>query len=107
MDCAGRSCPFSTRMAVIWPTSTSSPDVANDYGNGRWRRRRSSILPCVLNLAHKRTSMPLVFAGAGQLRFLAFSLLLSLATVPTQAQLDPQTKQLSRDIFQQLIEINT
>ena len=51
--------------------------------------------------------MPLVVAGAGQLRFLAFSLLLSLATVPTLAQLDPQTKQLSRDIFQQLIEINT
>jgi acetylornithine deacetylase/succinyl-diaminopimelate desuccinylase-like protein len=51
--------------------------------------------------------MPLVVAGAGRLRFLAFSLLLSLATVPTLAQLDPQTKQLSRDIFQQLIEINT
>ena len=29
------------------------------------------------------------------------------ATVPALAQLDPQTKQLSRDIFQQLIEINT
>ncbi len=51
--------------------------------------------------------MPLVVAGARQLRFLAFSLLLSLATVPTLAQLAPQTKQLSRDIFQQLIEINT
>ena len=34
-------------------------------------------------------------------------LLLSAATVPALAQLDPQTKQLSRDIFQQLIEINT
>ena len=34
-------------------------------------------------------------------------LLLSLATLPALAQLDPQTKQLSRDIFQQLIEINT
>jgi acetylornithine deacetylase/succinyl-diaminopimelate desuccinylase-like protein len=49
----------------------------------------------------------MVVAGARQLRFLAFSVLLSLLTVPTLAQLDPQTKQLSRDIFQQLIEINT
>jgi acetylornithine deacetylase/succinyl-diaminopimelate desuccinylase-like protein len=51
--------------------------------------------------------MPLVVAGAGRLRFLACCLLLSLATLPALAQLDPQTKQLSRDIFQQLIEINT
>ena len=52
--------------------------------------------------------MPLVVAGAGRLRFLAFCLLLSAVTVPAAlAQLDPQTKQLSRDIFQQLIEINT
>ncbi len=51
--------------------------------------------------------MPLVVAGAGRLRFLAFCLLLALTTVPALAQLDPQTKQLSRDIFQQLIEINT
>ena len=50
--------------------------------------------------------MPLVVAGAGRLRFLAGCLLL-LATLPAPAQLDPQTKQLSRDIFQQLIEINT
>ena len=40
-------------------------------------------------------------------RFLVFCVLLSAATVPALAQLDPQTKQLSRDIFQQLIEINT
>jgi acetylornithine deacetylase/succinyl-diaminopimelate desuccinylase-like protein len=51
--------------------------------------------------------MPLVVAGAGRLRLLACCLLLSLATLPALAQLDPQTKQLSRDIFQQLIEINT
>ena len=51
--------------------------------------------------------MPLVVAGAGRLRVLAFCLLLSTVTVPTLAQLDRQTKQLSRDIFQQLIEINT
>jgi acetylornithine deacetylase/succinyl-diaminopimelate desuccinylase-like protein len=50
--------------------------------------------------------MPLVVAGAGRLRFLS-CLLLSLVTLPTLAQLDSQTKQLSRDIFQQLIEINT
>jgi acetylornithine deacetylase/succinyl-diaminopimelate desuccinylase-like protein len=51
--------------------------------------------------------MPLVVGGAGRLRFLVFCVLLSAATVPALAQLDPQTKQLSRDIFQQLIEINT
>jgi acetylornithine deacetylase/succinyl-diaminopimelate desuccinylase-like protein len=48
--------------------------------------------------------MPLPVIGARQLRFLVFCLLLS---PPALAQLDPQTKQLSRDIFQQLIEINT
>ncbi len=51
--------------------------------------------------------MSLVVGGAGRLRFLVFCVLLSAATVPALAQLDPQTKQLSRDIFQQLIEINT
>jgi hypothetical protein len=51
--------------------------------------------------------MPLVVAGAGWLRFLACCLLLSVATVPALAQLDPQSRKLSRDIFQQLIEINT
>jgi acetylornithine deacetylase/succinyl-diaminopimelate desuccinylase-like protein len=51
--------------------------------------------------------MPLVVAGAGRLRFLTCCLLLSLVTLPALAQLDPQTKQLSRDIFQQLVEINT
>jgi acetylornithine deacetylase/succinyl-diaminopimelate desuccinylase-like protein len=51
--------------------------------------------------------MPLVVAGAGWLRFLACCLLLSVANLPALAQLDPQTRKLSRDIFQQLIEINT
>ena len=51
--------------------------------------------------------MPLVVAGARRLHFLACCLLLSLATLPALAQLDPQTRQLSHDIFQQLIEINT
>ena len=51
--------------------------------------------------------MPLVVAGAGWLRVLAFCLLLSAATLPALAQLDPQTRKLSHDIFQQLIEINT
>jgi acetylornithine deacetylase/succinyl-diaminopimelate desuccinylase-like protein len=51
--------------------------------------------------------MPLVVAGAGRLRFLAFYLLLPVATVHALAQLDAQTQKLSRDIFQQLIEINT
>jgi acetylornithine deacetylase/succinyl-diaminopimelate desuccinylase-like protein len=46
-------------------------------------------------------------APAQRLRFLAFFLLLSTASLPVRAQLDPATKQLSRDIFQQLIEINT
>jgi acetylornithine deacetylase/succinyl-diaminopimelate desuccinylase-like protein len=51
--------------------------------------------------------MPLVVVGAGRLRLLVFHLLLTVATVPALAQLDPQSKKLSRDIFQQLIEINT
>jgi acetylornithine deacetylase/succinyl-diaminopimelate desuccinylase-like protein len=46
-------------------------------------------------------------APAQRLRFLAFCLLLSTASLPARAQLDPATKQLSHDIFQQLIEINT
>jgi acetylornithine deacetylase/succinyl-diaminopimelate desuccinylase-like protein len=49
--------------------------------------------------------MPLVIARA--VRFLIGSFLLSLLTLPTLSQVDPQSKQLSRDIFQQLIEINT
>ena len=51
--------------------------------------------------------MPLVVAGARPLRSLALCLLLPALTVPAIAQLDPQTKQLSHDIFKQLIEINT
>jgi acetylornithine deacetylase/succinyl-diaminopimelate desuccinylase-like protein len=51
--------------------------------------------------------MPLVFVGAGRLRLLVLPLLVAAATVPALAQLDQQTKKLSRDIFQQLIEINT
>src|ERR1700733_10828842 len=51
--------------------------------------------------------MPLAVAGAGRLRSLALCLLLSPLTLPASAQLDPQTKQLSHDILQQLIEINT
>jgi acetylornithine deacetylase/succinyl-diaminopimelate desuccinylase-like protein len=51
--------------------------------------------------------MPLVVAGGGRLRLLTCCLLLSATTVPALAQLDPQTRKLSRDIFQQLIEINT
>jgi acetylornithine deacetylase/succinyl-diaminopimelate desuccinylase-like protein len=51
--------------------------------------------------------MLLVFAGIGRLRFLACGLLLLAATIPAAAQLDSQTRKLSRDIFQQLIEINT
>ncbi len=51
--------------------------------------------------------MHLVVAGAGRLRLLTCCLLLSLATVPARAQLDQQSRKLSRDIFQQLIEINT
>jgi acetylornithine deacetylase/succinyl-diaminopimelate desuccinylase-like protein len=51
--------------------------------------------------------MSLVVAGAGRLRLLVCCLLLFAATAPALAQLDAQTKKLSRDIFQQLIEINT
>jgi acetylornithine deacetylase/succinyl-diaminopimelate desuccinylase-like protein len=51
--------------------------------------------------------MPLVVAGAGWLRLLTCCFLLSATTIPALAQLDPQTRKLSRDIFQQLIEINT
>jgi acetylornithine deacetylase/succinyl-diaminopimelate desuccinylase-like protein len=51
--------------------------------------------------------MLLVFAGIGRLRFLACGLLLLAATIPAAAQLDSQTRKLSRNIFQQLIEINT
>jgi acetylornithine deacetylase/succinyl-diaminopimelate desuccinylase-like protein len=46
-------------------------------------------------------------ARAGRLRFLAYCLLPAIAPLPMRAQLDPATKQLSREIFQQLIEINT
>ena len=51
--------------------------------------------------------MSTIPARAGRLRFLAVCLVLSTASWPASAQLDPTTKQLSRDIFQQLIEINT
>jgi acetylornithine deacetylase/succinyl-diaminopimelate desuccinylase-like protein len=51
--------------------------------------------------------MPLVVAGTGWLRHLTCCLLVSAANLPALAQLDPQTRKLSRDIFQQLIEINT
>jgi acetylornithine deacetylase/succinyl-diaminopimelate desuccinylase-like protein len=51
--------------------------------------------------------MPLFVAGAARLRLLALSMLVSAATAPAFAQLDAQTQKLSRDIFQQLIEINT
>src|SRR5580700_7333124 len=51
--------------------------------------------------------MSLLVAGARRLRFKAFCLLLLVAPVAALAQLDSQTKKLSRDIFQQLIEINT
>ena len=51
--------------------------------------------------------MSTIPAPAQRLRFLAFCLLLSTASLPARAQLDPATKQLSHDIFQQLIEINT
>jgi acetylornithine deacetylase/succinyl-diaminopimelate desuccinylase-like protein len=51
--------------------------------------------------------MPLVVVGAGWLRLFTCCLLLSVATLPALAQLDPQSRKLSRDIFQQLIEINT
>ena len=39
--------------------------------------------------------------------YLTCCFLLSATTLPAVAQLDPQTRKLSRDIFQQLIEINT
>jgi acetylornithine deacetylase/succinyl-diaminopimelate desuccinylase-like protein len=48
-----------------------------------------------------------ILARTQRLRFFALCLLLSTASFPVRAQLDPATKQLSRDIFQQLIEINT
>src|ERR1700683_5556766 len=51
--------------------------------------------------------MSLVVAGAGRIRLLVCCLLVSATAVPALAQLDAQTKKLSRDIFQQLIEINT
>jgi acetylornithine deacetylase/succinyl-diaminopimelate desuccinylase-like protein len=51
--------------------------------------------------------MPLFVAGAARLRLLALSMLVSAATAPAFAQLDAQTHKLSRDIFQQLVEINT
>jgi acetylornithine deacetylase/succinyl-diaminopimelate desuccinylase-like protein len=51
--------------------------------------------------------MPSVVAGALWLRLLGLCLLLAAAKVPASAQLDAQSKKLSRDIFQQLIEINT
>src|ERR1700733_1329274 len=55
----------------------------------------------------KERLMPLVVAGAGWLRYLACCFLLSAATLPALAQLDPQTRKLSRDIFEELVEINT
>ena len=51
--------------------------------------------------------MSTICARAQRLRFLGFCLLMSTASLPVQAQLDPATKKLSHDIFQQLIEINT
>src|SRR5580693_5140147 len=51
--------------------------------------------------------MSLLFVWIRRQRVLAFCLLLLPAIVPAHAQLDQQTRQLSRDIFQQLIEINT
>src|SRR6202050_4140732 len=51
--------------------------------------------------------MSLVVAGAGRIRLLVCCLLVSATALPARAQLDPQTRKLSRDIFQQLIEINT
>jgi acetylornithine deacetylase/succinyl-diaminopimelate desuccinylase-like protein len=51
--------------------------------------------------------MPLVVVGARRLRLFVFLSVLAAATVPALTQVDPQTKKLSRDIFQQLIEINT
>jgi acetylornithine deacetylase/succinyl-diaminopimelate desuccinylase-like protein len=51
--------------------------------------------------------MPLVVTGAGGFRLLALGLVFSLASISARAQLDPATKQLSHDIFKQLVEINT
>jgi acetylornithine deacetylase/succinyl-diaminopimelate desuccinylase-like protein len=51
--------------------------------------------------------MPLVVAAAGWLRRLTCCFLLSAATLSAVAQLDPQTRKLSRDIFEELVEINT
>jgi acetylornithine deacetylase/succinyl-diaminopimelate desuccinylase-like protein len=51
--------------------------------------------------------MLMALSGACRLRQVVLCLLLTIAPMPTFAQLDPQTKQLSHDIFQQLIEINT
>jgi acetylornithine deacetylase/succinyl-diaminopimelate desuccinylase-like protein len=51
--------------------------------------------------------MPLVVAGAGWLRLFTCCFLLSAANLPALAQLDEPSRKLSRDIFQQLIEINT
>src|SRR6202161_1450296 len=51
--------------------------------------------------------MLLPVIGVERLRYLVLGVLLSTATVPAVAQLDAQTRKLSRDIFQQLIEINT
>ncbi|HTZ57072.1 MAG TPA: M20/M25/M40 family metallo-hydrolase [Acidobacteriaceae bacterium] len=49
----------------------------------------------------------MALSGACPLRLVTLCLLLSVSAAPALAQLDPQTRQLSRDIFQQLIEINT
>lgn len=49
----------------------------------------------------------MVVTTARPLRLFAVVLLFSVAALPALAQLDTQTKQLSRAIFQQLIEINT
>jgi acetylornithine deacetylase/succinyl-diaminopimelate desuccinylase-like protein len=51
--------------------------------------------------------MFLLFARTELLYLLASCLLLSAASLPAAAQLDPQTRKLAHDIFQQLIEINT
>jgi acetylornithine deacetylase/succinyl-diaminopimelate desuccinylase-like protein len=51
--------------------------------------------------------MFLLFARTERLCLLASCLLLLAASLPAAAQLDPQTRKLAHDIFQQLIEINT
>src|SRR3984885_3560766 len=66
-----------------------------------------SLLRMLYPLANPRAGESRRTNGPGQVRCLVFCLLLSSAIAPALAQLDPQTKQLSRDIFQQLIEINT